>query len=254
VLKAADIATVNLEGVISARGSRVPDKEFHFRGSRSVLAGAVAAAGLDVVSLANNHSLDFGPTAFLDTVAAARALGLKTAGGGANLVKARRPAVLEAGGLKIAFLGYSDVVPAGFAAGASSPGTAIGDADAIARDVRRARRLADAVVCWFHWGTELAETPSDRQNQLAGACLNAGATIVLGAHPHVLQPFVRPVSALLVAFSLGNFVFPAYSPRTERTGVLEIDLASDGVRGYRFRRATIVDGQPILNEPWRPRR
>ena len=89
-LKAADIATVNLEGVVSSRGSPVPDKEFHFRGPRSMLAGAVDAAGLDVVTVANNHSLDFGPTAFLDTLVALRALGVRSVGGGANLAKARQ--------------------------------------------------------------------------------------------------------------------------------------------------------------------
>jgi poly-gamma-glutamate synthesis protein (capsule biosynthesis protein) len=87
--QAADIATVNLEGVVSSRGSPVPDKEFHFRGARSMLAGAVAAAGLDVVTVANNHSLDFGPTAFLDTLAALGALGVRSVGGGATLAKAR---------------------------------------------------------------------------------------------------------------------------------------------------------------------
>ncbi len=254
VLKAADIATVNLEGVVSSRGSPVPDKEFHFRGARSMLAGAVDAAGLDVVTVANNHSLDFGPTAFLDTLAALRAVGVRSVGGGANLAKARRPAVLEAGGLRIAFLGYSDVVPYGFGATSSSPGTAVADPGAIRADIRKLRRRADLVVCWFHWGEELVTTPTSREQEFASACLNAGAKLVLGSHPHVLQPVVRPSPRLLVAFSLGNFVFPAGSPGTQRTGVLEVDVASDGVRGYRMRPATIVGGQPRLNAPLRRRR
>jgi poly-gamma-glutamate synthesis protein (capsule biosynthesis protein) len=254
LLKAADIATVNLEGVVSSRGSPVPDKEFHFRGSRSMLAGAVDAAGLDVVTVANNHSLDFGAAAFLDTIVALRALHVRSVGGGANLAKARRPAVLEAGGLRIAFLGYSDVVPDGFAATSTSPGTAVADSGAIHADIRRLRGRADLVVCWFHWGEELATTPNARQQEFASACLNAGAKLVLGSHPHVLQPVVRPARRLLVAFSLGNFVFPAGSPGTQRTGVLEVDVASDGVRGFRLRRATIVGGQPRLSEPPRRRR
>jgi Bacterial capsule synthesis protein PGA_cap len=254
VLRAADIATVNLEGVVSSRGSPVPDKEFHFRGARSMLAGAVDAAGLDVVTVANNHSLDFGPTAFLDTLAALSALGVRSVGGGATLAKARKPAVLEAGGLRIAFLGYSDVNPYGFGATLSSPGTAVADSDAIRADIRSLRRSADLVVCWFHWGEELATTPTSREQELASVCLNAGAKLVLGSHPHVLQPVVRPRPQLLVAFSLGNFVFPAGSPGTQRTGVLEVDVASDGVRGYRLRPATIVDGRPRLNAPLRRRR
>ena len=143
-------------------------------------------------------------------------------------------------------------MPYGFAATATSPGTAVADIAAIHADIRRLRRRADVVVCWFHWGEELELTPNDRQQQFAGACLNAGAKLVLGSHPHVLQPVARPSQRLLVAFSLGNFVFPAGSPGTQRTGVLEVDLASDGVRGYRMRPATIVDGQPRLNA--QPRR
>ena len=254
LLKAADIATLNLEGAVSTRGSPVPDKEYHFRGSRSVLAGAVAAAGLDVVTVANNHSLDFGSAAFLDTVAALRSLHVHSIGGGANLGAARRPAVVHVGGISIAFIGYSDVNPSGFSATSRSPGTAPADPATIRADVARAARANDVVVCWFHWGVELAPTPTGRQDELASACLNAGAHVVIGAHPHVLQPIVRPARRSLVAFSLGNFVFPAASPNTEKTGVLEIDVAADGVRGFRLDRATIVDGQPRLSAPARPRR
>jgi poly-gamma-glutamate capsule biosynthesis protein CapA/YwtB (metallophosphatase superfamily) len=253
LLKAADVATLNLEGAVSSRGVAVADKEYHFRGPRSVLAGAVAAAGLDVLTVANNHSLDFGRDAFVDTIRAARSLGIRTVGGGATLAQARAPAIVEAGGLRIAFLGYSDVVPYGFAATSTSAGTTRADPEVIREDVRRALRSADVVVCWFHWGVELAPAPTARQVQLASDCLNAGAKLVLGSHPHVLQPFAVPARGLLVAFSLGNFVFPASSPRTEKTGVLEVDVASDGVRGFRLDRATIVGGQPRLSAPRRGR-
>jgi poly-gamma-glutamate synthesis protein (capsule biosynthesis protein) len=161
---------------------------------------------------------------------------------------------VKAGGLSIAFIGYSDVNPYGFSATSSSPGTAPADPETIRADVTRAARTNDVVVCWFHWGVELASTPTARQDELASSCLNAGARIVLGAHPHVLQPIVRPARRSLVAFSLGNFVFPAASPNTEKTGVLQIDVAADGVRGFRLDRATIVDGQPRLSRPARPRR
>src|SRR4051794_11408046 len=167
LLEAADIATVNLEGVVSSRGSPVPDKQYHFRGSRSVLAGAVDAAGLDVVTVANNHSGDFGHSALLDTVSALRRLGVQSVGGGATLAQARRPAIIEAGGLRIAFVGYSDVVPYGFAATSSSPGTAVADASAIRADIRALRKSADVVVCWFHWGEELATTPTTREQEFA---------------------------------------------------------------------------------------
>jgi poly-gamma-glutamate capsule biosynthesis protein CapA/YwtB (metallophosphatase superfamily) len=246
LLRSADIATANLEGAVSTRGSPAV-KEYTFRGPPSALAAAARFAGLDVVSLANNHSLDFGVDAFGDTLRTARRLGLRTVGGGGDLGTARRPAYLEAGGLRIAFLGYSDVRPLGFTAAAGVPGTAPAFRELIEPDVARARRSADVVVVWFHWGEERQTWPNGQQQALAAAALNAGATVVLGAHPHVLQPISRPSRRRLVAWSLGNFVFPAHSSGTEQTGVLLIQLDARGVRRHFLRPARISGVQPRLS-------
>jgi poly-gamma-glutamate capsule biosynthesis protein CapA/YwtB (metallophosphatase superfamily) len=245
-LRGADVATGNLEGAVSVRGDPVPGKEFTFRGPPSALAVAAGYAGMDVFSVANNHTLDYGVTAFFDTLRHARRSRVATVGGGANLAAARRPAVVERGGLRIAFLGYSDVRPFGFTATPASPGTAPADPVMIGRDVRAARRRADVVVAWFHWGIERATAPDARQKLFAAAALNAGATIVLGAHPHVLQPVTRPDRRRLVAWSLGNFVFPAHSPGTERTGILFVDLDARGVRRHALQPARIAGVQPRL--------
>jgi hypothetical protein len=244
VLRAADLATANLEGAVSTRGSPVPGKEYTFRGPPAALGAAAGFAGLDVVSLANNHTLDFGVEAFADTLRAARRFGLRTVGGGGDLDAARRPALFATGGIRIAFLGYSDVRPLGFTAGAGVPGTAPADPGLIAADVARARRSADVVVVWFHWGEERETWPNDRQEGFAAAALQAGAAVVLGAHPHVLQPVSRPAPRRLIAWSLGNFVFPAHSIGTEATGILLIRLDARGVRGYSWRRARISGVQP----------
>jgi len=246
LLRSADLATANLEGTVSNRGSPVPNKSFTFRGPPSALDGAARSGGIDVFTVANNHSLDFGPTAFLDTLAFSARAGIATVGGGRRLPAARRPAVLTRGGLRIAFLGYSDINPDGFVAGPASPGTAPADPALIAADVRAARRRADLVVAWFHWGVELERSPDGRQQELAAAALNAGASVVLGAHPHVLQPISVPAGHKLVAWSLGNFVFPPHSPGTSDTGVLLVRLDARGVRGYSFRPAEIVGVQPRL--------
>lgn len=245
VLRRADVATGNLEGAVSTRGTPVPRKEFHFRGPPAALGAAARFAGIDVVSLANNHSLDFGRVAFLDTIRHARRFGIATAGGGADLAAARRPALVRAGGLRLALLGYSDVRPPDFDAGRHRPGAAPALPTLIGADVRRALRLADVTVVWFHWGIERSIVPSARQRALARAAFRAGASVVLGAHPHVLQPVERRGSSL-VAWSLGNFVFGAHSPGTERTGILRIALGADGVRGRSFRPARIVGVQPRL--------
>jgi poly-gamma-glutamate synthesis protein (capsule biosynthesis protein) len=245
-LRNADVATANLEGAVSTRGTPVPDKQFHFRGPPSALSGARHAAGLDVVNVANNHTLDFGRIAFLDTLRIARQNGIATVGGGADLTAARRPVIVERGGMRIAFLAYSDVRPEGFTAARSLGGTAPADVAAIRADVLSARRHADVVLVWMHWGEELARTANDRQRLFASAALNAGAQVVLGSHSHLLQAIVRPTRRALVAWSLGNFVFPPSSPGTDRTAILHLDLARDGVRAHRLQPVRIVGIQPRL--------
>lgn len=245
LLRGADLATVNLEGVVSTRGEPWPDKAFHFRGPRAVLDAAAGFAGIDVVTVANNHSLDFGRVAFRDTLAAARRAGVATVGGGAGLAAARRPVVLAAGGLRVAFLGYDDIQP-DFHARVGVAGIAPADPALVAADVRAARRGADVVIVWFHWGVELERSPSARQRELARAALGAGAAVVLGAHPHVLQPVERR-GRTLVAWSLGNFVFAPHSPGTDETGVLLVRLGARGVVGYSVRPARIVGVQPRLD-------
>ena len=244
-LRAADLAIANLEGAVSTRGAPAPGKLYTFRGPPAALRAAASFAGLDVVSLANNHSLDYGRTAFLDTIANARRFGLRTVGGGATLTAARRPAIVKRGGLRVAFLGFSDVRPLGFDAGARRPGTVPAFPDIVRADVSAARRRSDVVVAYFHWGVERSRVPTWRQHDLAQTALDAGATVVFGAHPHVLQPVERR-GRRLVAWSLGNFVFAAHSPATTRTGVLRIRLGARGVVGTSFRRARIAWVQPRL--------
>jgi poly-gamma-glutamate capsule biosynthesis protein CapA/YwtB (metallophosphatase superfamily) len=246
ILRGADLATANLEGVVSTRGQPVPDKEFHFRGTPAALSAARRVAGLDVVSVANNHTLDFGSVAFLDTLRIARSNGIATVGGGADLFAARRAVIVRRGGVRVAFLAYSDVRPDGFTAGVGQPGTAPADAAAIRTDVVAAGRRADVVVVWVHWGEELARRVDARQRLFASAALNAGADVVLGSHPHVLQRVIRPTGRALVGWSLGNFVFPPHSPGTDQTAILHLDLGRDGVRGHRLQHARIVGVQPRL--------
>jgi poly-gamma-glutamate synthesis protein (capsule biosynthesis protein) len=237
-LRSADITTANLEGAISERGTRAPNKEFHFEGPAALLTGARKYGGMDVLTLANNHVMDYGAEGLSDTLAAARRAGIETVGAGMTLASARRPALVDVGGLTVAFLGYSDVNPLGFVATNSTPGTSRADVERIAADVAAARRRADLVVVWFHWGTELRPLPDSRQQLVGAAALNAGARVILGAHPHVLGPVQRPTRSSLVAWTLGNFVFPPSSPATARTAILLVKLGRGGVSGFRLVPAT----------------
>ena len=243
-LRAADLTVGNLETSISTRGVAAV-KQYTFRGPPQALPAMAHLASFDVLTLANNHTADYGRDALLDTIRYVRAAGIQTIGAGANETLAMRPAVVEAGGLRIALLGFSDVNPLGFSATATAPGTARADPDAIAQAVRAARRQADVVVCFMHWGVELHGAPDSRQGRLAAACLAAGAQVVLGAHPHVLGPVLRPSSRTLVAWTLGNFVFPS-SGATARTAVLQVRLDARGVRGYRLLPVEIDGFRPRL--------
>jgi hypothetical protein len=202
-------------------------------------------AGFDVLTLANNHAVDYGRDALVDTVESVHVAGMKTIGAGANATVARRPAVVERGGLRIAFLGYSDVNPLGFTATSDLPGTARADVTAITADVRGALRRADVAVCYFHWGTELHSEPDSRQQTFANACLAAGAKIVLGAHPHVLGAVVPAPRRSLVAWTLGNFVFPS-SGVTARTAILRVGVDGRGVAFHRLLPVTIDGFRPRL--------
>jgi poly-gamma-glutamate capsule biosynthesis protein CapA/YwtB (metallophosphatase superfamily) len=248
VLRRADVTIANLETAVSRRGSPVPGKQYTFRGPPRALRAMAKFAGVDVASVANNHSLDYGRVAFADTRRHARRFGIATIGGGRNLAKARRPAVLELGGLRIAFLGFSDVRPPGFDAGPSRSGTTPAFPHLIATDVRRAGERFDLVVVYFHWGVERTFRPNARQRSLARIALRNGAKVVLGAHPHVLQPRERrgAYRRKLVAWSLGNFVFTGSSEVTRRTGILQVKLGRRGVMRASLRRAHIVNSQPRL--------
>jgi Bacterial capsule synthesis protein PGA_cap len=243
-LRRTDIAFGNLECAVSTRGSPVP-KQFNFRGRPAALRVMARYAGFDVLNLANNHVGDFGAAALLDTVRYVRRFGMVPVGAGPSLASASRPRVIERLGLRVAFVGFSNILPASFFAGPGRAGTQAATAEAIRRGVRRARRRADVVIATFHWGVERARREDARQRAFAAAALGAGATAVIGAHPHVLQP-IRRIGRRLVAYSLGNFVFAAASPATTRTGILKLKLSARGIEGSRLARAVIEETRPRL--------
>ena len=243
-LRSADVAFGNLECAISLRGAPVP-KQFNFRGRPSALRAMARYAGFDVLNLANNHAGDYGTQALLDTVRLTRRYGMRAVGAGGSLASAAEPRTVNRLGLKIAFVGFSNILPASFYAGPTKAGTQPATPDLIAAGVRRARRRADVVVATFHWGVERATSEDARQRAFAATALAAGADAVIGAHPHVLQP-IRTSGRRLVAYSLGNFVFGASSAVTARTGILRLKLSARGVEGHRFVPATIRNARPEL--------
>ncbi len=245
-LKSADIAFGNLESAVSTRGEPFP-KEYNFRAEPAALAGLRRNSGIDVLNLANNHVGDYGPEATVDTVRGVERHGMKAVGAGPSLQRALAPQVVKRLGLKVAFVGFSEIAPIEFAAAPGHPGTAWASPDHVAAAVQAARRKADIVIATFHWGIEKQTLETARQRELADLAVRNGAQVVIGAHPHTLQP-VRRQGGAIVAYSLGNFVFAAQSPETTTTGILELGLTAEGVSRADWRAARISGGLPLLDK------
>ncbi len=172
-LRKADIAFGNLETAVSERGTPFP-KQFNFRGTPAALAGLRRHSGIDVLNLANNHVGDYGQEAMLDTVRGVERLGMKAVGAGRDLERALAPQIVERMGLRLGFVGFSNIAPVEFAATDDGPGTAWATPEAVTSAVQTARRKADIVVATFHWGIEKQTLESADQRALADAAVNAG--------------------------------------------------------------------------------
>ena len=227
ILASEDANIVNLETSVATVGTPMV-KQYTFQSPISLLY-ALKAASVTVVNLANNHSLDFGTAALLQTIDNAHAAGLLTVGAGANAAQAYAPALVQTPGGTVAFLGLSQILPAGWPATANSAGVASGsDIAAAVAAVRAARSEADYVVVMMHWGIEGDFCPTPTQEQTAAALLAAGANVVAGSHPHVLQG-VSASASNLVDYSLGDFVWYADNVPGNLTGFLTVNLDQGGV-------------------------
>ncbi|MDO8848857.1 MAG: CapA family protein [Coriobacteriia bacterium] len=232
-LAAADITVGNLESTLSDLGERRTDKDYTFKGDpRGV--EALAAAGIDFVSLANNHALDCGTDAMLDTIARLDANGIGHSGAGADKAAAWAPAVRDVNGTTVAYLAFSHILPNGFVATNTRAGIAQGRMNMT--EVEAAIRAADAtydyVLVSFHWGIENVDDCNAEQVTDAHKAIDAGADMVLAHHPHVIQA-VEYYNGKLIAYSLGDFVFDHYSRKTGEAFVLEAEIGPSGIGAVR---------------------
>ncbi|MFH0917354.1 MAG: CapA family protein [bacterium] len=227
-LETAHIAFVNLESPVSDKGTRNPYKEYTFRG-RPLMTRGLVSAGVDVVSLANNHTLDYGPAALLDTIVRLDDAGVAHAGAGADASAAQAPALLITPAGVVAVLAFTDIVPGGFAATARQPGVnpTTPDRKKLLAAIASANEKADFVIVSFHWGTEYTGRASQDQRRLAHQAVDVGADLILGHHPHVIQG-LELYRNRLIAYSLGDFVFDHYSRETGEAFVLRVTMAHEG--------------------------
>jgi len=247
VLRSADLAAVNLETAVTGRGTPQP-KTYHFRAPASAFT-ALRAAGIDLVTMANNHVLDYGTTGLTDALAAAGAARFPYVGIGVNAAAAWAPYLTTVKGVRIAVIGVSQV--AELASSWVATGTRPGEANAIdlrrtLTAVRSARRQASVVIVFMHWGTEGQACPDPNQLSLARRLAAAGASIIVGAHAHMLQGSGW-LGHTFVAYGMGNFLWWERSYSTA-SGVLELTLHPHAPLTARFVPAVVSGaGQPIAD-------
>ena len=247
VLRSADLTAANLETAVTGRGVPQP-KNYHFR-TTPLAFTALRDAGVDLVTMANNHVLDYGPVGLADTLAAAKAARFPYVGIGINAAAAWAPYVTTIKGMTIAIVGVSQVaeLASSWVATSTRPGEANAiDLSRTLAAVRAARRLARTVIVFMHWGTEGDACPDPAQLSLAPQLAAAGASIIIGAHAHMLQGSGW-LGHTFVAYGMGNFLWWEQSYSTA-TGVLELTLHPHGPLTARFVPAVVSStGQPTVD-------
>ncbi|WP_373232855.1 CapA family protein [Cohnella sp.] len=250
ILSAADITAGNLESSITTRGTAAENKQYLFRAPPETLP-AIKEAGFDYLSLANNHSMDYGWEGLSDTMDSLDDIELQHSGSGNDDVEAFTPAYIERKGITVAFVSVTRVVPepswkadrnhAGVAE-AYSPNRAVGA-------IKEAKKNADLVVVMVHWGEERSEKPIAHQTDLGHRFVDAGADLVVGSHPHVLQG-IEAYKGKWIAYSLGNFVFSTTtSSKTSETGVLNAECDKAGACSLTFHPMFATNSQPAPMDP-----
>ncbi len=220
--QAADLAFANLEGPISDRGAN-QGSIYSFRADPRVVEG-LSYAGFDVLSLANNHALDWGPDALSQTADLLHAAGIHTAGAGRNETEANMPVILDLGDMKIGILAYTTLVPESFEARGETPGISHEETALMESAVRALKSNVDFLAVSLHWGNEYETNPNEEQRFIGRALIDAGADLVIGHHPHVIQEVERYKNGW-IAYSLGNFIFDqGFSEETMKGSLLRVDV------------------------------
>lgn len=235
-LKSVDIAVCNLECVISDKGV-MEYKGYVFHGPEKAL--PLLKKHFSAVSLANNHSMDYGADGLVGELEKLESAEIPYFGGGRNLQTARQPVLFLRNGQRVALLGYNGFQTENYEATSTTPGVAPLRIDVVEQDIRQAKEKykADFVIPYVHWGPELVSQPYEWQRTMARQMIDAGAAAVIGAHPHITQT-VETYRGKPIVYSLGNFVFD-YFPNDpaiwtgwlakltlEKNGNVDLELSS----------------------------
>lgn len=242
--KDSDYVAGNLECVLldNASDYEKNDKEIHIN-AETKTANVLKENGFTLVSLANNHLADFKAKGVVNTLDTLDKVGLKHVGAGRNLTEAAEYDIQEINGVKIATIAVSDIIPKDFAARDLKAGILTTKTLKYYQAVKDASEKADLVIANIHWGVEYGMTETEAQQQLARNLINWGVDVVIGSHPHVLQP-VEKYGDGIIFYSMGNFVFDQGWSRTKDSMVLNYYVDEDGNCSFEITPIRIKDGYP----------
>ena len=244
-VSSADLAIVNLETAVTTHSVKDTNQIYNFKSDPISLAG-IKNAGFDLVTIANNHVLDYKQQGFLDTLQHLEHAGLHYVGGGRNAKEAYAAQVFEIKGQKIKFLAFSRFIPTGeWFAKPNKPGVAEAyNEESVLPVIKREREGADYLLVYMHWGVEKKHKPEKWQREYAHKMIDAGADAIIGSHVHVLQGF-EFYKGKPIAYSIGNFLFPDYVKAEKAdTGLLKVTLA-DGKVMMEFKPYLIKNNQIV---------
>ena len=230
IFEEADFVFGNLESVISDKGEKV-GSIYSFRADPKTMEGLVFS-GIDIVSVANNHSIDYGAEAFVDSLKRLKEVGVAYVGGGTTRNEAETVVVKVVKGVKIGMVAYTAKGSSLWQAGENSPGISWMDLTRLSQlkqDIENAKANVDILVISFHFGEEYQKEPSITQQLLSRAAVDAGADLVIGHHSHVVQP-IEQYKGAWIAYSLGNFIFDqSFSRETMEGLALKVEVEKEGI-------------------------
>ena len=226
LLKKFDIVFANLEGPTSDQGRDLGNL-YSFRMDPGVVP-ALKGAGISILSVANNHVGDWGRDAYIDSLTRLEENEIQYTGGGMSKTDAIEPRIIEKHGIKVGFLGFSDVGPNWMRANIDTAGILLASDPDFENIIKNASEKVDHLIVSFHFGDEYKKQHNDRQEYLAHTAIDSGAKIVIGHHPHVSED-TEIYKNGFIAYSLGNFIFDQrFSEETMKGMLLQIKLEKDG--------------------------
>ncbi|EHO41994.1 Capsule synthesis protein, CapA [Caldithrix abyssi DSM 13497] len=243
--KEADVSVINLEAPFTSSDSAM-EKPYVFK-AKPKYVEVLKYGGVDLVNLANNHIYDYGKEGLLETLETLERAGLAFIGAGRNINQARKPAIFEIKGLKLAFMGYYGLRAheESHPATETEPGTALRKLKYIKEDIKQLKDRVDFITVIFHWGQEKKNIPEADQIRFAHRVIDYGADLIVGHHPHVLQGVEKYKKGVIV-YSLGNFIFGGNSRTYEETAVLQVNIPVQNPEAWS------VKMLPVAVRYWQP--